>query len=172
MPADLGARIMVKESEQDGGESYGSAEHAAGWDGLSSGSDEGVTFFDEDELSIQWSEWRPRQDYVKPMRDARSAETLLGRWLRRIPGVGTQVRTFARCTPDGEPVTSLAMHPDAWRYLVALAADGEKYRRMMAKRGALPDEQSDADSAKESGRSWRERCSRTWLAARNIAIAR
>lgn len=154
---------MVQNSEQNSGDRREGDEQAATWDKSGSGPDEDVVFFDEDEMSLQWSQWRPGSEYVEPMRDARSAEALLRRWLRRVPSVGTQVRTFARCTPEGEPVTSLAMHPDAWRYLAALAADGEEYRRMVAERG--PEPESDETSGEASGRWWHEYRPRAWAAA-------
>lgn len=163
---------MVQDSERDSEDRHEGDEYAA-WDGFGCGPDGGVVFFDEDEFSIQWSEWRPEtDDYVAPTLDARSAGALLKRWLRRLPHVGTQVRIFARCTPEGEAVTSLAMHPDAWRHWVALAADGEKYRRMMAKRQGRPGSEPEPESGKEPGRWWRGRCPRSRLAAWGVAAAR
>jgi hypothetical protein len=81
---------LVQNSKRDSGDRHEGDEQAATLDESGSGPDEDVVFFDEDELSLQWSEWRPGSEYVEPMRDARSAEALLRRWLGRLPGVGVR----------------------------------------------------------------------------------
>jgi hypothetical protein len=55
------------------------------------------------------------------------------------------------------------MHPDSWRYWAALAADGEKYRRMVAERKSEPE--SDETPGKSPGRWWQEHRPRAWSAA-------
>lgn len=76
-----------------------------------------AALFDVEELNIDWSEWSPGVDYTRAIRAAIRGESAVWRMLRRVRRRGSRVRTQALCTPDGEPVTRVDMHPDGWREL-------------------------------------------------------
>ena len=54
--------------------------------------------------------------------------------MTRLKHTGTRARTQSMSTRTGEPVVRAEMHPEGWREVEALAADGEKYRRLMRAR--------------------------------------
>lgn len=88
-----------------------------------------VPLFDVEDLNLEWSEWRPGVDYVAGIREAKSGETVLRVMLLRVTRRGSRVRTQSLCTSDGEPVVRADLHPDGWREVADLVADGERYRR-------------------------------------------
>jgi len=84
--------------------------------------------------------------------------------VRGISPLGSWARTRAWHTREGEPVVRTDFHPGVWlaleariRDLEARAADGDRYRALIAQRGG----QQDDDSDKDAGRSWRARAPRS-----------
>lgn len=102
------------------------------WDEFANGPDEDAVLFDVDESNIEWSGWLAGVDYTSATREARRGEGVVWRILDGVQRRGARVRTQALCTHKGEPVTRVEMHPDGWRDLEQRAADGDRYRRMMA----------------------------------------
>jgi hypothetical protein len=110
-----------------GGEGSGGEQEP---DGL--GDDDGVLLSVE-ELK-DWSVWLPGVDYTRTIRQAKAGEAVVRRMLRRITRRGSRARTESFSTRGGEPVTRVDLHPEGWAELEALAelaADGERYRRLM-----------------------------------------
>ena len=97
--------------------------------------DDQVTLFDVEELNVEWSEWLPGVDYTAAIHQAKSGELVLRGLLRRIGHHGSRVRTQALCTRGGEPVVRADLHPDSWREVAGLVADGERYRHWMTRGG-------------------------------------
>jgi hypothetical protein len=94
-------------------------------------SDEMLIPFDVEELNIEWSKWLPGMDYTAVVRSAQVGEAALQRLMARLKHTGTRARTLSMSTLTGEPVVRADMHPDGWREVEALAADGERYRRLI-----------------------------------------
>src|SRR5690349_11402700 len=98
-------------------------------------SDEALPLFDVEALNIDWSAWLPGVDYTATIRRAKAGEAVLRTMIRRIRPHGSRVRTQCLSTREGEPVVRVDLHPDGWRELAALVADGQRYRQ----RGIRPD---------------------------------
>ena len=92
--------------------------------------DDALALFDLEELNIDWSAWLPGVDYTATVREAEAGEAALRTVLRRLKRPGSRMRTQCLSTREGEPVLRVDLHPDGWRELADLAADGERYRRL------------------------------------------
>ena len=126
--------------------------------------DEDAVFFDAAELDTDDTDWQAGPDYTRAQREAKAGERAVWRALRGISPRGTWARTKAWQTREGEPVVRVDLHPGGWlaleeriRDLEARAADGDRYRALMAQRGG----QQEGDAGRESGRLWRLRCGRS-----------
>jgi len=95
--------------------------------------DDSVMLFDVEELNIEWSEWSPEVDYTTVIREAKAGEAVLREMLGRIGHHGSRVRAQSLCTRGGEPVVRADLHPEGWREVAGLVADGERYRRWLAR---------------------------------------
>jgi hypothetical protein len=114
------ARRREQESDEEPGEgSEGEANDAE-------------VLFDVEELNIEWSEWLPWVDYVRTVREAKTGQMIVRRMIAGVRRPGSRLRTTALSTRAGEPVTRVDMHPDGWRELAERAADGDRYRRLVA----------------------------------------
>ncbi len=91
--------------------------------------DETLALFDVEELNIDWPAWLPDVDYTATIRRAKAGEAVLRHMLRRIRHRGSRVRTQCLATREGEPVVRVDLHPDGWREVAELVADGARYRR-------------------------------------------
>jgi hypothetical protein len=141
-----------------GGDGSGGEQEPDGLD------DEDAVLFDVAELSTDETDWLAGPDYTRAIREAKRGERAVWRMLRGVSHRGSWARTKAWSTRDGEPVTRVDLHPDGWlelearmRDLEERAADGDRYRLLMAQR----DGQQEGDAGKDSGRSWRKRHSRS-----------
>ncbi len=118
-------------------------------------------YFDVADMSDEETEWRPGLDDTRSMRAGKQGERAVWRLLERVNCRGSRVRTKVWLTRDGEPVTRVDLHPDGWieldawvRELEALAAEAERYRRLLAQRDGQ--QEDGADNA--SDWSWRRYC--------------
>ena len=126
--------------------------------------DEDAVFFDAAELDTDDTDWQAGPDYTRAQREAMAGERAVWRVLRGISPHGRWARTKAWQTREGEPVTRVDLHPGGWlaleeriRDLEARAADGDRYRALMAQ----SDAQQEGETGQESGRLSRRRGGRS-----------
>lgn len=171
--------MMIEDGEQDGEQRRGGEGRAAPWDRFDAGPESEAVLFDVADLDGAATDWLPGVDYTRAMREAEAGERAVWRLLRGVARRGTWARTKAWCSPDGEPITRVDLHPEGWlqlearvRDLEALAADGDRYRQLMARGGG----HQDGDTGeKDAGRSWRGRYVRPLAVAaliRGVSLAR
>ena len=152
VPGDLGAEHMVKKHGQDGGPQRAGEEREAAGDGFDGDSEDDDVLLDVEEVHPEWSEWLPWVDYVRTVREAKAGALVARRMLRGVRGTGSRARITALSTRSGEPVTRVDLHPDAWRQLEEMRADGARYRRLLAQ-GAIK-----TNKTRKLGRAFRDRC--------------
>lgn len=124
-------------------------------------------FFDSAELSTDDTDWIPGPDYDRAQCEAERGAAAVWRVVDGISPLGSWARTKAWQTRDAEPVVRTDFHPGVWlaleariRDLEARAADGDRYRALIA-RGGRP----DGATGKDGGRSWRARGTRSLTVA-------
>ncbi len=127
----------------------------------------GPVFFDRAELSTDATDWIPGPDYDRAQCEAERGAAAVWRVVRGISPLGTWARTHAWQTREAEPVVRTDFHPGVWlaleariRDLEARAADGDRYRALMARGG-----QQEGETGKDGGRSWRSRAPRSLTVA-------
>lgn len=90
---------------------------------------EEVRLVDLEELNLEWSGWLAGVDYTASIRRARMGAAVLRGMLRQVRRRGSRARVQPLCTSLGEPVVRADLHPDGWREIADLVADGMRYRR-------------------------------------------
>lgn len=98
--------------------------------------DEEPVLVDIHELNTDWSQWLPGVDYVATARETKAGEAALRSILRRVHHCGSRMRVQRLSTREGEPVVRLDLHPDGWREVAELVADGERFRQPEKTSGA------------------------------------
>jgi hypothetical protein len=119
-------------------------DQGTGGDGSDGWQDPGGLDDDDVLLSVEelrdWRVWLPGVDYTAAIRQAKAGEAAVRRLLRGVRRRGSRARTESLSTRGGEPVTRVDLHPEGWgevEKLAALAADGERYRRLMEQDGVF-----------------------------------